>query len=68
MARRVAYMDRLNALATKRRPFWVKCPVRLSISCFCAAHAGAKVSPKDQGEVKGILKELGYSKDQVFKF
>jgi len=30
--------------------------------------SGAKVSPKDQGEVKGILKELGYSKDQVFKF
>ncbi|EAW23313.1 cytochrome b5 reductase family protein [Aspergillus fischeri NRRL 181] len=30
--------------------------------------SGPKVSPKDQGELTGILAELGYSKDQVFKF
>lgn len=32
------------------------------------AISGTKVSPKDQGELTGILKELGYSKDQVYKF
>ncbi|KAJ5964181.1 Riboflavin synthase-like beta-barrel [Penicillium vulpinum] len=32
------------------------------------AISGAKVSPKDQGELTGILKDLGYSKEQVFKF
>lgn len=32
------------------------------------AISGTKVSPKDQGELDGVLKELGYSKDQVFKF
>ncbi|KAJ5157082.1 NADH-cytochrome b5 reductase 2 [Penicillium canariense] len=32
------------------------------------AISGGKVSPQDQGELSGILKELGYSKDQVFKF
>ncbi|PHH88566.1 hypothetical protein CDD83_7360 [Cordyceps sp. RAO-2017] len=32
------------------------------------AISGAKVSPKDQGELDGALKELGYSKDQVYKF
>ncbi|KAI9931669.1 hypothetical protein ASPWEDRAFT_37473 [Aspergillus wentii DTO 134E9] len=32
------------------------------------AISGNKVSPKDQGELTGILKELGYNKDQVFKF
>jgi cytochrome-b5 reductase len=32
------------------------------------AISGPKVSPKDQGEVSGALKELGYSKDQVYKF
>ncbi|KIX00810.1 uncharacterized protein Z518_09875 [Rhinocladiella mackenziei CBS 650.93] len=32
------------------------------------AVSGAKVSPQDQGELTGILKELGYTKDQVFKF
>ncbi|ETN45342.1 uncharacterized protein HMPREF1541_09173 [Cyphellophora europaea CBS 101466] len=32
------------------------------------AISGAKVSPTDQGELDGILKELGYSKDQVYKF
>ncbi|KAJ5586815.1 uncharacterized protein N7459_002580 [Penicillium hispanicum] len=32
------------------------------------AISGGKVSPKDQGELSGILKELGYDKDQVFKF
>ncbi|KAE8351172.1 NADH-cytochrome b5 reductase 2 [Aspergillus coremiiformis] len=32
------------------------------------AISGNKVSPKDQGELSGILKELGYHKDQVYKF
>ena len=32
------------------------------------AISGLKPNPKDQGELEGILKELGYSKDQVFKF
>ncbi|KAI0383426.1 ferredoxin reductase-like protein [Hypomontagnella monticulosa] len=32
------------------------------------AISGTKVSPTDQGELSGILKELGYSKDQVYKF
>ncbi|KAL2441741.1 NADH-cytochrome b5 reductase 2 [Exophiala dermatitidis] len=32
------------------------------------AISGNKKSPQDQGELTGILKELGYSKDQVFKF
>jgi cytochrome-b5 reductase len=32
------------------------------------AVAGMKKSPQDQGEVEGYLKELGYSKDQVYKF
>lgn len=32
------------------------------------AISGTKVSPKDQGELNGILKELGYDKDQVYKF
>ncbi|KAK7743590.1 NADH-cytochrome b5 reductase [Cytospora paraplurivora] len=32
------------------------------------AVSGNKVSPKDQGELSGILAELGYNKDQVFKF
>ncbi|KAB8276667.1 NADH-cytochrome b5 reductase 2 [Aspergillus minisclerotigenes] len=32
------------------------------------AVSGNKVSPKDQGELSGILKELGYNKDQVYKF
>ena len=31
------------------------------------AISGAKVSPTDQGEVSGILGELGYTKDNVFK-
>ena len=30
--------------------------------------SGEKVSPKDQGEVLGHLKTLGYDKDMVFKF
>ncbi|KAF4125187.1 cytochrome-b5 reductase, partial [Geosmithia morbida] len=30
--------------------------------------SGNKVSPKDQGELTGQLKELGYSPDQVYKF
>lgn len=32
------------------------------------AISGPKVSPTDQGDLSGILKELGYTKDQVFKF
>lgn len=32
------------------------------------AISGAKKSPSDQGEISGYLKELGYSKDQVYKF
>ncbi|RLV96495.1 NADH-cytochrome b5 reductase 2 [Spathaspora sp. JA1] len=30
--------------------------------------SGPKVSPTDQGELTGALAELGYSKEQVFKF
>lgn len=32
------------------------------------ALSGPKKSPQDQGELDGILKELGYTKEQVFKF
>ncbi|KAI9744475.1 MAG: NADH-cytochrome b5 reductase [Claussenomyces sp. TS43310] len=32
------------------------------------AVSGAKNSPSDQGELQGYLKELGYTKDQVYKF
>ncbi|KAL0264476.1 NADH-cytochrome b5 reductase [Diplodia seriata] len=32
------------------------------------AISGNKVSPKDQGELSGMLKELGYDKEQVYKF
>ena len=32
------------------------------------AISGGKKSPADQGELAGYLKELGYSKDQVYKF
>jgi cytochrome-b5 reductase len=32
------------------------------------AISGGKKSPADQGELTGYLQELGYSKDQVFKF
>ncbi|KAH7396461.1 hypothetical protein BKA66DRAFT_455209 [Pyrenochaeta sp. MPI-SDFR-AT-0127] len=32
------------------------------------AISGGKKSPADQGELDGYLKELGYSKDQVYKF
>jgi len=32
------------------------------------AISGGKKSPTDQGELEGMLKELGYSKDQVYKF
>lgn len=32
------------------------------------AVSGMKVSPQDQGELSGLLKELGYSKEQVYKF
>lgn len=30
--------------------------------------SGGKAPDWSQGEVSGILKELGYNKDQVFKF
>lgn len=32
------------------------------------AISGMKKSPQDQGELTGFLKELGYEKDQVYKF
>lgn len=32
------------------------------------AISGPKVSPQDQGDLTGILAELGYKKDQVYKF
>jgi cytochrome-b5 reductase len=32
------------------------------------AISGAKPNPQDQGELTGMLKELGYTKEQVFKF
>ena len=32
------------------------------------AISGPKTSPQDQGELSGILKELGYTKEQVYKF
>ncbi|PNS21594.1 NADH-cytochrome b5 reductase 2 [Sphaceloma murrayae] len=32
------------------------------------AISGTKKSPQDQGELDGYLKELGYAKDQVYKF
>ena len=32
------------------------------------AISGAKKSPSDQGELSGILKALGYSQEQVYKF
>lgn len=32
------------------------------------AISGNKVSPKDQGELSGILAELGYKAEDVFKF
>jgi len=32
------------------------------------AISGPKKSPKDQGELSGILKELGYTTEQVYKF
>lgn len=32
------------------------------------AISGDKVSPSDQGEVTGLLSELGYTKENVFKF
>ncbi|KAK4503542.1 hypothetical protein PRZ48_004457 [Zasmidium cellare] len=35
---------------------------------LCKAISGPKKSPADQGELSGYLQELGYSKDQVFKF
>ncbi|KAM3160688.1 NADH-cytochrome b5 reductase [Lachancea thermotolerans] len=35
---------------------------------FMKAYSGPKVSPKDQGELTGILKDLGFTKESVFKF
>lgn len=35
---------------------------------FMKAYSGEKVSPQDQGDLVGILKDIGFSKDQVFKF
>ncbi|EDO18237.1 hypothetical protein Kpol_543p67 [Vanderwaltozyma polyspora DSM 70294] len=35
---------------------------------FMNAYSGDKKSPTDQGELVGILKELGYTIDQVYKF
>lgn len=35
---------------------------------FMKTFSGEKKSPQEQGELVGILKELGYSDDQVFKF
>ena len=32
------------------------------------AISGGKKSPQDQGELDGYLKDLGYSKEQVYKF
>ncbi|KAK2589399.1 NADH-cytochrome b5 reductase [Conoideocrella luteorostrata] len=32
------------------------------------AISGPKVSPKDQGELSGTLQDLGYTKEQVYKF
>ena len=32
------------------------------------AISGTKTSPTDQGDLSGYLKELGYNKDQVYKF
>ena len=32
------------------------------------AVSGAKKSPSDQGELMGYLRELGYAKEQVYKF
>jgi cytochrome-b5 reductase len=35
---------------------------------FMKVLSGEKASPMDQGELTGLLKEMGYAKDQVFKF
>jgi cytochrome-b5 reductase len=35
---------------------------------FYDAISGNKVSPQDQGELVGALKDLGFTKEQVFKF
>ncbi|KAF2091217.1 oxidoreductase NAD-binding domain-containing protein [Saccharata proteae CBS 121410] len=35
---------------------------------MCKAISGTKKSPADQGDLDGHLKDLGYSKDQVYKF
>ena len=32
------------------------------------AVSGTKTSPAEQGELTGMLKELGYRSDQVYKF
>lgn len=50
-------------------------PKEENVKIFCCgpgglykAVCGPKKSPKDQGELEGYLKELGYNKDQVYKF
>lgn len=35
---------------------------------FYKAISGTKKSPQDQGDLDGYLKELGYGKEQVYKF
>ncbi|AET41530.1 cytochrome-b5 reductase Ecym_8246 [Eremothecium cymbalariae DBVPG len=35
---------------------------------FMSAYSGPKVSPTDQGDLTGMLAELGYAKEQVYKF
>ncbi|SCU93967.1 LAFA_0F19152g1_1 [Lachancea sp. 'fantastica'] len=35
---------------------------------FMKAYSGPKTSPQDQGELVGILKDLGHTKERVFKF
>ncbi|SCU88101.1 LADA_0E08196g1_1 [Lachancea dasiensis] len=35
---------------------------------FMKAYSGPKTSPQDQGELVGILKDLGHTKEHVFKF
>ncbi|CCH58789.1 hypothetical protein TBLA_0A10090 [Henningerozyma blattae CBS 6284] len=35
---------------------------------FMNCYSGPKASPKEQGELSGILKDLGYTSEQVFKF
>ena len=36
--------------------------------CVCVQLCGEKKSPTDQGELTGMLKELKYAPEQVFKY